>query len=122
MNAATCPDHDALEAYLLGKFDDDAIDAHLDECADCRSALDEMDAAVNEPFACLRQPAAPPPDWQPPYQLIAKAERLLEGSTEPERPGSTNREACRINSAIICCSNSWPRAAWGRSSKRSTCI
>ncbi len=52
MNAIACPDRDTLEAYLLGNVDNDAVDAHLEECAECRAALDELDAAVNEPCAC----------------------------------------------------------------------
>jgi formylglycine-generating enzyme required for sulfatase activity len=82
MNAIACPDRDALEAYLLGKIDDGAIDAHLNECADCQAALDTLDAAVNGPFACLRQAAPTSADWQPPYQLIARAEGLFEATVD----------------------------------------
>jgi eukaryotic-like serine/threonine-protein kinase len=82
MNAIACPDRDTLEAYLHANIDDEGIDAHLDECAECRAALDALDVAVNQPFACLRQPAAPPTDWQPPYHLIAKAEGLFEATVE----------------------------------------
>ena len=40
MNATACPNHDTLEAYLLGNLDNGAIDAHLDACTDCQAALD----------------------------------------------------------------------------------
>jgi hypothetical protein len=75
MNATCCPDHASLEAYLLGQLDDEAIDAHLEECSGCRAALDKLDAAVNQPFACLREPAPAVTDWQQPtYQhLVSQA-------------------------------------------------
>ncbi|MBI3823180.1 MAG: protein kinase, partial [Planctomycetes bacterium] len=79
MNATCCPNHDTLEAYLLGKVDDDSIDAHLDECSDCQGVLDEMDAAVNLPFAGLRKVATASPDWQQPafQHLVADAKNLV---------------------------------------------
>jgi formylglycine-generating enzyme required for sulfatase activity len=75
---ATCLDHDTLHAYLLGECaGQDAVDAHLDACADCQAALDELDADVNRPFACLREPA-PTADWQQPtfVQLVAQAKAI----------------------------------------------
>ena len=81
MNATACLDSAALEAYLRGAVDNEAVDAHLDECADCRAALDALDAAVNEPFACLRQPAAAA-DWQPPPTLVARAEGLFQATVD----------------------------------------
>jgi formylglycine-generating enzyme required for sulfatase activity len=75
---ATCPDHDTLEAYLLGTLDDESVDAHFDDCADCRAALDRLDAEVNRPFACLRDPIVAVTDWQQPtfYNLVAEAKAL----------------------------------------------
>jgi formylglycine-generating enzyme required for sulfatase activity len=81
---ATCLDHDTLHAYLLGECaDQDAVDAHLDACADCQAALDDLDADVNRPFACLREPA-PTADWQQPtfVQLVAQAKAIAAVPTE----------------------------------------
>jgi eukaryotic-like serine/threonine-protein kinase len=82
MNATCCPDHDALEAYLLGQLDDEAIDAHLEACSGCQVALDKLDAAVNQPFACLREPAPAVTDWQQPtfQHLVAQAKALAASS------------------------------------------
>src|SRR5260370_37302555 len=78
MNATCCLDHDTLEAYLLGRLDDEAIDAHLEGCSSCQAALEALEAAVNRPFACLREPAPAVTDWQQPtYQhLVARAKTL----------------------------------------------
>jgi Protein kinase domain len=78
MNVNVCPDHDTLEAYLLGKLDDGVIDAHLEACDDCQAALDELDTAFNRPFACLRQPAGTVGDWQQPafQHLVSRAKAL----------------------------------------------
>src|SRR4051812_4936852 len=78
MNATCCPDHAALEAYLLGNVDDADLDAHLDECSACRCALDELDAAVNQPFAILRDAVSANGEWpRPEFQhLIADAKAL----------------------------------------------
>src|SRR5688572_16164716 len=83
---ATCPNRDALEAYLLGELDDEAIDAHLSECADCQTALDALDAAVHRPFACLREQTSAPADWMEPtfQQLVADA-KALATTPFPER-------------------------------------
>src|SRR5205823_3458650 len=78
MNATCCPDHDALEAYLLGHLDDATVDAHLEACPDCQAALDMLDAAVNRPFERLREPAGATADWeQPTFQhLVAHAKEI----------------------------------------------
>jgi formylglycine-generating enzyme required for sulfatase activity/tRNA A-37 threonylcarbamoyl transferase component Bud32 len=86
MNATCCPDNATLQAYLLGQVDDEALDAHLDECSECRAMLETLDAAVNQPFACLRGPAAAVTDWQQAsYQhLVTQAKALIaEGRDLP---------------------------------------
>src|SRR5438309_868897 len=87
MNATCCPNQNTLEAYLLGSLTDDAIDAHLDGCAGCQAALDQLDAAVNRPFACLRAPAAPDGDWQAPAQLLVKVKEMQPAAVESHEPG-----------------------------------
>lgn len=78
MNATACPNHDTLEAYLLGNVSDAGIDAHLDECSDCQAALDQLDAAVNQPFECLRAPAGALIDLQQPtlQHLVTRAKAI----------------------------------------------
>src|ERR1017187_4990427 len=79
---ATCPDQDTLEAYLLGSLDDEAIDAHPDDCAECQAKLDKLDAVVNRPFAALREHAGADADWQQPaYQTLVARAKLLDTST-----------------------------------------
>ena len=81
MNATCCPDHDTLEAYLQGNVDDDAIDVHLDQCAECQQALDRLDRAVNQPFACLAAPAPAAEAWeQPAYQQLVTQAKAIDAS------------------------------------------
>ena len=82
MNATCCPDHDQLEAYLLGNLDDAAVDAHLDACPDCQAALDTLDAAVNLPFQRLREPAGATADWeQPTFQHLVEHAKGISPAT-----------------------------------------
>jgi serine/threonine protein kinase len=80
-----CPNHDTLEAYLLGKLDvsrDESIDAHLDTCTDCQVVVDRLDVAINQPFACLREPAQAIVEWHEPayQQMVAQAKALAASS------------------------------------------
>ncbi len=84
MNATACPERETLEAYVRDGPTDQAVDAHLDECAECQAALEEFDAALNEPFANLRRPPARI-DWQAPYRLVTQAEGLLQDALEGDR-------------------------------------
>src|ERR1051325_4246515 len=78
MNATCCPDRHVLEAYLLGNVDDAALDAHLDDCVACQAMLDQIDAAVNRPFAILREPVPSATFLQQPgySTLVAHAKEL----------------------------------------------
>lgn len=57
MSDPNCPSRDDLLAYAVGKLADDAseaIDAHLDTCPNCQSALETLHDAHDSLVAGLR--------------------------------------------------------------------
>ncbi|GEM_PF-2172684 len=61
--SATCPTSDALQQYLAGwcdEFQSEQIELHLQDCAACESAFQEMDVKPDTLLQSLQSTVAPP--------------------------------------------------------------
>jgi formylglycine-generating enzyme required for sulfatase activity/tRNA A-37 threonylcarbamoyl transferase component Bud32 len=80
MNACECLQPDRLRDYLLGSLgegEEQEIDAHVDSCFSCSSALSCLDAEIHAPFAGLRLAPGQPLDNGPGFRnLVLQAKRL----------------------------------------------
>ncbi len=64
MFATTCPNHEDLQAYAIGRIADDLADQiaqHLDSCHECQAAIATLDDADDTLVTALRQPPADDP-------------------------------------------------------------
>jgi uncharacterized protein (TIGR03067 family) len=96
MSATTCPSHDELLAYSLGRLPDeasDAIAAHLSSCLDCKAGLPTLDHAEDTFLARLRRPATPDPYLEESQCQVALAQaRAVSGRSSPA--GRSNQSLC----------------------------
>ena len=96
MSATTCPSHDELLAYSLGRLPDeasDAIAAHLSSCLDCKAGLPTLDHAEDTFLARLRRPATPDPYLEESQCQVALAQALaVSGRSSPA--GRSNPSLC----------------------------
>src|SRR4051794_12930708 len=79
MNAMLCPSVETLEAFVHGNVDDDGLDSHLEQCSECRAAVEERDVSVNRPFSGLRHAAPVAKDLQKPayLNLVSRAKAIV---------------------------------------------
>ncbi len=84
MIAVTCPPPSRLSDYVRGRLElapHEAIDAHLDDCADCRALVETLDRETPAPLNGLTTPA-PDADLDEPTfrRLVERVKAIVPGS------------------------------------------
>src|SRR4051794_22892452 len=87
MNLCTCPAAQQLRDYVEGRLDPaghEAVEGHLDQCAECLRAVETLDERGPAPFPYLGGGPGTPPGFDSPdfRRLVARAKALSgpEGS------------------------------------------